>query len=63
MNTAIVGGRVFPPTNSEGMSTGDDRSNLFIGLSALHTIFVRLHNRWRENSLNKILESRLISKI
>jgi peroxidase len=45
MKTAIVRGKVFPPTNREGMSTGDDRSNLFIGLSAMHTIFVRLHNR------------------
>ncbi|KAE9548412.1 hypothetical protein FO519_008379 [Halicephalobus sp. NKZ332] len=46
MRTERVGGRIFPPSGQNGgMTTGDDRSTLFIGLAALHTIFVRLHNK------------------
>ena len=47
MRTERVGGRVFPPSGQNGgMTTGDDRSTLFIGLAALHTVFVRLHNKF-----------------
>lgn len=52
MKTDIIGGRVFPPTKSGSMNTGDDRSNLFMGLSAMHTLFVRLHNKIAANLRN-----------
>ncbi|GMT14395.1 hypothetical protein PFISCL1PPCAC_5692, partial [Pristionchus fissidentatus] len=45
LRAEVVGGRVFPPNNRrDSMQTGDDRSNLFVGLSALHTTSLRLHN-------------------
>ncbi|GMR36562.1 hypothetical protein PMAYCL1PPCAC_06757, partial [Pristionchus mayeri] len=45
LRAEVVGGRVFPPNNRrDSMQTGDDRSNLFVGLSALHTSWLRLHN-------------------
>uniref|UniRef100_A0A1I7Y5W3 ShKT domain-containing protein n=1 Tax=Steinernema glaseri TaxID=37863 RepID=A0A1I7Y5W3_9BILA len=39
-------GHSFPPLPSETtFSVGDDRSNVFFGLGAFHTIFLRLHNK------------------
>ncbi|TMS40188.1 hypothetical protein L596_006599 [Steinernema carpocapsae] len=41
----MIAGRMFPPhPGMTNFAVGDDRSNLFIGLGALHTIFLRLHN-------------------
>lgn len=45
MNTDRIGGSVFPPRGDRGMHTGDDRSSLFVGLTALHTVFIRFHNK------------------
>uniref|UniRef100_A0A7E4VUW8 peroxidase n=1 Tax=Panagrellus redivivus TaxID=6233 RepID=A0A7E4VUW8_PANRE len=46
MRTERVRNEQFPPSKGDfAMLTGDERSNLFVGLAALHTIFVRLHNR------------------
>lgn len=45
LRTDIVNGRVFPPNNRrDSMTTGDDRATLFVGLAAMHTTFLRLHN-------------------
>uniref|UniRef100_A0A1I8AEA8 ShKT domain-containing protein n=1 Tax=Steinernema glaseri TaxID=37863 RepID=A0A1I8AEA8_9BILA len=42
-------GQSFPRLPSETrFAVGDDRSDVFLGLGALHTIFVRLHNKIAE---------------
>lgn len=45
LKTNIVNGLTFPPNNGlDSMTVGDDRSTLFVGLAAMHTTFLRLHN-------------------
>ncbi|VDM67362.1 unnamed protein product [Strongylus vulgaris] len=45
LKTHIVNGRMFPPNNGrDSMTAGDDRATLFVGLAAMHTTFLRLHN-------------------
>uniref|UniRef100_A0A8R1HQD5 peroxidase n=1 Tax=Caenorhabditis japonica TaxID=281687 RepID=A0A8R1HQD5_CAEJA len=45
LRTSMIGGRMFPPnTNPGSLTAGDGRAILFVGLAALHTSFLRLHN-------------------
>ncbi|KAK6734529.1 hypothetical protein RB195_017987 [Necator americanus] len=45
LRTHVVNGRTFPPNNRrDSMTVGDDRATIFIGLAAMHTTFLRLHN-------------------
>lgn len=45
LRTHLVNGRTFPPNNGrDSMTVGDDRATLFLGLAAMHTTFLRLHN-------------------
>uniref|UniRef100_A0AC35TJD0 ShKT domain-containing protein n=1 Tax=Rhabditophanes sp. KR3021 TaxID=114890 RepID=A0AC35TJD0_9BILA len=48
LKTQTVNGHKFAPFSIgdqfDGMSTGDGRSALFVGLATMHTVFVRLHN-------------------
>ncbi|KAK5985175.1 Peroxidase mlt-7 [Trichostrongylus colubriformis] len=45
LKTHVVNGRTFPPNNRrDSMTAGDDRATIFLGLAAMHTTFLRLHN-------------------
>ncbi|KAK6025338.1 heme peroxidase, partial [Ostertagia ostertagi] len=45
IHVQLVNGRTFPPNNRrDSMTVGDDRATIFLGLAAMHTTFLRLHN-------------------
>lgn len=47
LRTAKHKGKELPVLDQDGMFIcGDSRQNIFIGLAALHTLFVRQHNRF-----------------
>lgn len=46
MRVIPIRGRMLPPVDGKNkFGTGDSRSNMFLGLSSIHTVFLRYHNR------------------
>lgn len=44
--TSRVNGQLFPPQSGTNIVTGDDRADLFAGMTAFHVVFMRYHNRF-----------------
>ncbi|KAI6206540.1 Peroxidase mlt-7 [Aphelenchoides besseyi] len=44
LRTTMFRGQPFPPRAGDGMMTGDDRFDLFAGLTGMHVHFLRFHN-------------------
>ncbi|KAI6180717.1 ShKT domain-containing protein [Aphelenchoides besseyi] len=44
LRTTIFRGQPFPPRAGDGMLTGDDRFDLFAGLTGMHVHLLRFHN-------------------
>jgi hypothetical protein len=45
LKSSTIRGHVFPPQSGTDIITGDNRADLFAGMTCMHVVFLRLHNK------------------